>query len=164
MIRRNRRPDWRRIKTLRSYTVEEAAALLGVHRNAVRHWIRKAGLPAMTDRRPHLVRGTDLVAFLKGRRESKRQRCGPSEFFCLKCREPRRAAGGMVEYKPTTSLRGTLLGICPACEGLMRRFTSRDRLKAFSVDSEQRVAPAQGSLVDTPMPALSCASEHKEPV
>jgi len=32
MIRRNRRPDWRRIKTLRSYTIDEAANVLHVHR------------------------------------------------------------------------------------------------------------------------------------
>ena len=39
----NRRIDPRRIKTHFPYTVEEAANALGVHKNAVRKWI-KGGL------------------------------------------------------------------------------------------------------------------------
>jgi hypothetical protein len=84
MTRRNRRPDWRRIKTLRSYTIDEAATALRVHRNAVRYWIKRCALPVFTDHRPHLIQGGDLVSFLKGRREAKRQSCGPGQFFCLK--------------------------------------------------------------------------------
>jgi hypothetical protein len=80
MTRRNRRPDWRRIKTLRSYTIEEAATALRVHPNAVRYWIKKCALPVFTDQRPHLIQGGDLVSFLKGRREAKRQSCGPGQF------------------------------------------------------------------------------------
>jgi hypothetical protein len=34
--RRNRRPDRRRVKLLRSYTIDEVARTLGVHRNTVR--------------------------------------------------------------------------------------------------------------------------------
>ena len=65
MIRRNRKPNWRRIKTLRSYTIDEAAKALGVHRNTIRHWIKKSGLRAFTDQRPHLIQGGDLVACLQ---------------------------------------------------------------------------------------------------
>jgi hypothetical protein len=86
MTRRNRRPDWRRIKALRSYTIDEAATALRVHRNAVRYWIKRCALPVFTDQRPHLIQGGDLVSFLKGRREAKRRSCGPGQFFCLKCR------------------------------------------------------------------------------
>jgi excisionase family DNA binding protein len=97
MIRRNRRPDWRRIKTLRSYTIDEAASALQVHRNAVRYWIKKCALPVMTDRRPHLIHGAELVAFLKHQREARRRKCEPGQFFCLKCRQPQTPAAGMVD-------------------------------------------------------------------
>jgi hypothetical protein len=54
---RNRRADWRRIKGKYSYTIEEAARALNLHRNTVRNWVRRGGLPAMTGWRPHLVLG-----------------------------------------------------------------------------------------------------------
>ena len=55
----NRRPDGRRAKSLRSYSIDEIARLLGVHRNTVRHWIRN-GLPVLDDRRPNLILGSEL--------------------------------------------------------------------------------------------------------
>jgi hypothetical protein len=63
--RRNRRPDRRRVKLLRSYTIDEAARTLEVHRNTVRHWI-KAGLRVIDDKRPILILGSDLADFLLG--------------------------------------------------------------------------------------------------
>jgi transposase-like protein len=47
-MNRNRRADWRRIKAKYSYTVEEAARALNLHRNTVRNWVRRGGLAAMT--------------------------------------------------------------------------------------------------------------------
>jgi hypothetical protein len=134
MIRRNRRPDWRRIKTLRSYTIDEAASALQVHRNAVRYWIKKCALPVMTDRRPHLIHGAKLVAFLKHRREARRRKCEPGQFFCLKCRQPQTPAAGMVDYQPVSTARGVLVGMCPLCETLMRRFVSRARLPTVAAE------------------------------
>ena len=125
MIRRNRKPNWRRIETLRGYTIDEAAKALGVHRNTIRHWIKKSGLRAFTDQRPHLIQGGDLVACLQAQRAASKRRCGPGQFYCVKCRQPRRSAEGMVDYEPVTASRGALVAICPACGILMRRFISR---------------------------------------
>jgi hypothetical protein len=133
MKRRNRRPDWRRIKTLRSYTIDEAARLVQVHRNAVRYWI-KSGLPVFADRRPHLIQGGDLAAFLKERRQAKKHKCGPGQLFCLKCRLPRSPADGMVDYQPSTPTRGILVAICPVCETIMHRFTSQARLSDIAAN------------------------------
>src|SRR5262249_35590166 len=158
MIRRNRRPDWRRIKTLRSYTIDEAARALRVHRNAVRHWLKKCGLPAITDKRPYLIHGTDLVAFLKARQASQRQRCGPGQFYCLKCRQPRGSAQDMVEYQAISPLRGVLIGLCPVCETLLRRFVSHARLASIARDFNVQVKHQQESLRDTAAPNLDCHS------
>jgi hypothetical protein len=156
MVRRNRRPDWRRIKTLRSYTIDEAAAALRVHRNAVRYWMRKQDLPFFADQRPFLILGGDLVAFLKSRRRALRRTCGPGQMYCLKCKEPRTPPEGMIEYQPMTLSRGMLVGICPVCETLMRRFTSLGRLAAFEHDSHLQIAHHQERLTDTAEPRLSC--------
>jgi hypothetical protein len=48
---RKRRPNYRLVKIHRCYTVEEAARLLGTHKNTVRAWVR-AGLPTCDSKRP----------------------------------------------------------------------------------------------------------------
>src|ERR1700724_1323080 len=62
----NRRIDPRRIKTHFPYTGEEAADALGVHKNTVRMWI-KCGLAVGDDRRPTVMSGAAIRAFLENR-------------------------------------------------------------------------------------------------
>ena len=81
---RSRRPNWRGIKIHRNYEVGEAARDLRVCKGTVRRWI-KSGLPTLTDRKPMLILGEDLIAFHKAR-TGKRQTCQPNECYCVKCR------------------------------------------------------------------------------
>ena len=61
-------PNHRLLKIHRSYTVEEVASVLDVHRNSVRNWLR-SGLDAIDQRRPTLILGSVLASFLKARRQ-----------------------------------------------------------------------------------------------
>jgi hypothetical protein len=162
-MNRNRRPDWRRIKRKLSYTIDEAARTLGTHRNTVRHWVRKAGLPAMTEARPHLILGGDLVAFLRARRESRKRTCGVGEIYCLRCRLPRRPAPGLVEYQPLTSKRSRVVGICSTCEALMHRFVSIRRAAAVASEFNLQIEVHHESLADSAHPALNCDSSTPTP-
>lgn len=155
-MKRNRRPDWRRIKSLRNYTFDEAARTLGVHRQTVRHWVSYQGLPAITDQRPFLIVGSDLIAFLKKRRVDGKRMCDEGEMFCLKCRLPRKPAEGIVEYVPATASRGTLSAICPTCTTLMWRFVSASRLPDLERQFGVSLQPRQQRLDDTARPGLSC--------
>jgi hypothetical protein len=120
-----RRPDWRGIKSHRSYTVEEAARGIGVAKGTVRRWI-KQGLPSITDKKPALVLGADLIEFHRLQKKPK-QSCLPHECYCVKCRKPRSPAGGMAEYVPLTATSGNLRAICPDCLKLMyRRVANRN--------------------------------------
>ena len=62
-----RHPNHRLVKIHRNYTVEEVASLLGVHRNTVREWVKR-GLATIDRKRPMLIHGRDLAAFLQARR------------------------------------------------------------------------------------------------
>jgi excisionase family DNA binding protein len=152
---RNRRPDWRRIKGKLSYTIEEAARTLGTHRNTVRHWVRKAGLPAMTEMRPHLILGSDLVAFLRAQRASRKRRCGVGEIYCLRCRVPRRPVPGLLEYRPLTNTRGRVVGICSTCEAILHRFVSSRRAAAVAAEFSLQIEVRHESLTDSALPALN---------
>jgi excisionase family DNA binding protein len=117
-----RRHNGRRVKIHRSYTITEAAVVLGAHKHSVRRWIA-AGLPTTDGRRPFLIHGEDIRAFLKAR-EPVKQPCRPGEFYCLRCKAPRRPAGDMADYIPKTASRGLLRGICPSCDRLIHRAVS----------------------------------------
>jgi hypothetical protein len=62
-----RHPNYRLVKIHRSYAVEEIAKLFGIHKNTVRCWV-KHGLATIDDKRPMLILGHVLVAFLQARR------------------------------------------------------------------------------------------------
>ena len=83
-----RRPNHRLVKLHRSYTVEEVATLLGVHRNTVREWIKR-GLPTCDGKRPLLILGRELAAFLQARRAKNKRACLPGEIYCVRCHVPR---------------------------------------------------------------------------
>jgi excisionase family DNA binding protein len=123
-----RHPNYRRVKVHRNYTVEEAAGLLGIHKNTVRLWV-KTGLPVIADRRPILILGRDLAPFLQARRIRNKQRCQPGEIYCVRCRVPQLQAGDMAEYQPITEKCGNLAAICPACESMMNRRVSMAKLE-----------------------------------
>jgi len=115
-------------KIHRNYSVEEIAELYGIHKNSVRMWI-KQGLPTIDDKRPKLVHGQDLRAFLDNKRTKNKCSCKPGEIYCVRCREPRSPAGNMADYQPVTSELGNLVGICPSCEIMIYRRTSLAKLE-----------------------------------
>lgn len=122
-----RRDSPRHIKLHRSYTVEEIASALGVHKNSVRGW-QRAGLQPIDDCRPIMFQGGALRSFLEQRRASRKRPCRPGTLYCFKCREPRPPALDMVDWVPITSTSGNLKAMCATCETVMHR---RARLEAL---------------------------------
>jgi excisionase family DNA binding protein len=157
-MNRNRRADWRRIKSKRSYTFDEAARALGIHRNTVRHWVKKAGLPAMTGSRPYLIHGGDLVTFLQAQRTARKRSCAAGELYCLRCRAPRRPVPDLFEYRPMTKTRGRLVGMCSVCAAIVQRFVSSRSAAAVAAEFNVQIEVRHGSLVDCALPALNCDS------
>ena len=123
-----RYPNPRLVKIHRNYTVEEIANLFDKHRNTVRNWIKQS-LSTLDDKRPILILGRDLSAFLQARRAKNKQPCKAGEIYCLRCRSPKVPAGNMVDYQHVTESLGNLFGICPDCEAGMNRRTSLAKLE-----------------------------------
>ncbi len=114
-----RRHNVRRVKILRSYSLSEAAKLLGVHKLTISRWIDR-GLPLIEQKRPFLIHGSDLRAFLTAQ-QPRKQPCRAGEIYCVRCRAPKRPAGDMADYIPRTATTGLLTGICPNCESIIHR-------------------------------------------
>lgn len=118
-----KQPRLNRIKSLHSYTINEAAEVSGVSPRTIRNWAAN-GLRLMQDDRPALVRGDDLIAFIKGQRKQRKQSLPLDRFYCLGCRAPRTGAGGFAECVEHGS-RFTLIAICETCETIMRKPVAR---------------------------------------
>ena len=122
--RPKRRYALNRIKTGICYDVAEIAKLFGMHRNTVRHWLGE-GLKTIDDRRPLLIHGAALKAFLEEQQRARKHVCGLGEFFCFKCRVPRAPYGGMADVAERTAKIAKLIAICSVCETEMHRTIRR---------------------------------------
>ena len=151
---RKRHPNPRLAKIHRNYTVEEVAALFDVHKNSVRNWV-KCGLPTSDDRRPMLILGRDLVAFLHARRVKNKRPCQPGEIYCMRCRTAQRPAGDMAEYQPITSNSGNLIGICPCCESMMYRRVNLAKLVQIGANLDITMPQAVPHIGESPQPCVN---------
>ena len=151
---RKRHPNHRLVKIHRSYMVEEVADLFGIHKNTVRQWI-KAGLPIIDNKRPVLIFGQDLRAFLQGRREKNKQTCKRGEIYCVCCRAPKFPAENMADYSPVTEKFGNLKAICPDCDSIMNRRVSLARLEQVRGKLEIRFPEGMEELVERIEPTVN---------
>jgi len=152
-----RHPNHRLVKIHRSYTVEEIAELFAIHKNTVRNWV-KSGLSTSDDKRPMLILGIDLVAFLQARRTKNKRPCRPGEIYCVRCRAPKFPAASMAEYKPITEKFGNLVAICPDCGAIMNRRVSLARIGQMRGGMDISFPQALEHIVDSAKPTVNSDS------
>ena len=152
--KRRRRLNPRLAKIHRNYTVDEVARLYDVHRNTVRLWI-KQGLPTTDNRRPMLILGHDLRAFLEARRSKNRRACKPGEMYCLRCREPRAPAGAVADFERITETLGNLVAICSHCGAVMNRRVNIAKLADVSGEVAVTMTLAARHLSESNQPTLN---------
>lgn len=148
-----RRYDCRRVKIHRSYSVTEIEKLLGVHKNTVLRWMT-LGLNPIERKRPLLIHGSDLRAFLNSRKPRK-QPCRAGEIYCVKCRVPKRPACDMVDYVARSPTAGSIQGICPACQSMIYRVVKRANLDTVCAGLDVSHKGAEERIVDCPAPSLN---------
>lgn len=156
-----RRIDPRRVKRHHSYTVEEAARTLDVHKNTVRGW-RAKGLETVDRRRPLLFDGATLRAFLEKQRAGRKQPCRPGTLYCFSCRAPRPPALGMIDYVPINPASGNLKALCATCETIMHRRARRADLERIMPGIAVQMAGAQSRLKGSASPSLNCDLERMD--
>jgi hypothetical protein len=149
----------RRVKIHRSYAVDEAARVLGSHKNTVRNWLGD-GLEPIDGRRPVLIRGVELKAYLDARRRQNRSPCGPGQVYCVRCRSPKHPIPPLAEYVPITPTSGNLRACCPDCLGHIFRRVSLPRLAAATGNLTITFPDAQQRIVEGADLCLNCDLER----
>jgi hypothetical protein len=115
----------------RVYTFKMAARTVGVSEATFRKWPAQ-GLKVITDQRPYLVRGADLLEYLKNRQMANKRPMAKTQFFCMRCKAPRHASGDGINYLPTTELTGRLSGNCAVCGARIGRFCKASDLEELA--------------------------------
>jgi len=156
----NRSYNPKRAKTHFCYTIMEAADLYTVHRQTVRHWLAN-GLAPLDGRRPVLIHGSELNRFHDTRRVSRKRPCGPGELYCLGCKQPRAPAGSMVDFLPGSGGLGVVVGICPACDRMMRQNVNAKRLDALRSVLEVTTRPQPEPIGESRDARLNCHLQEK---
>ncbi len=155
-----RRVNPNTVKLHRSYSTRELATCCGVHKNTVRNW-QGEGLEPIDQSRPMLFHGATVRAFLSRRNAGRKRPCPPGTLFCFRCREPRRPALEMVEYRPLKPTSGDLCAICEACEAIMHRRVRKADLPKAMPGLAVQIAHAQQRLDRRTAPSLNCDSERQ---
>jgi transcriptional regulator with XRE-family HTH domain len=119
----------RKIKKRRSYTAKEIAGLFGLHPRTVQQWVSRDTLkPIDGSSNPYLIYGEDLTIFLDEKRQKRKCTLQDDEFYCLRCRQPRRSLPENVTKTETDTKVGKekykLIknGVCQVCGTKLYRF------------------------------------------
>lgn len=156
-----RRPNPNLVKRHRSFSVEDLAALLGVHKNTIRLW-RAEGLSPVGECRPALYHGEAVRDFLTKRNAGRKRPCPPGKLYCFGCREPRAPALGMVDFVMAKPFTGNLRAIFDVCGTLMHRRARRSSLPAVMPGVAIQYTEAPPRLRESPAPSLNCDSKELE--
>lgn len=128
-----------KLKAHRVYDVWEVSQALSCHKQTVIRWIKNDGLPADTTRKPWLIDGKDLKAFLGTRRSKATCKLALHHCYCFGCKAPREPDGKIADYTQQTPDSGRLTGLCPACGALMHKVVKRADLEAIRAKIEVTV-------------------------
>lgn len=146
--------DLRRIRRTVTYSIPEIVDLLGVHPNTVHAWFRD-GLPKVDKCRPYLVHGADLYAYLKTKRERRKQRCGKGQMFCVRCRAARYVVPGTAQIEVRNVKRVIIKAVCLVCGTRMNRAGTTAKIleyaEEFAISSK-----AKHSIEGTAIPFDHC--------
>jgi hypothetical protein len=117
------------IKSRRAYTPSEVGALLNVSNGTVYRWMKEGLRPIKKNTNPLLLYGSELKRFLSARRKNRRLTLQPDEFYCVKCRVPKRADPSSIQVTKTGKQIGKdnreqvqNTAPCKDCGTTMRRF------------------------------------------
>jgi hypothetical protein len=128
--RKKRTYNVRLIRRDLSYSISDIAELFAIYPQAVRQWI-KAGLETIDDRRPFLIHGSELIRFLGERQSRRKQHCRPEQFFCCRCRVPKRPRDGLVTIRILNQCQLCLVGRCEGCGSSINRVGSVRHLEDY---------------------------------
>jgi hypothetical protein len=156
-----RRANPNRVKLHRSYSVDELARCLDVHKNTVLHW-QANGLEPIDKCRPVLFQGAAVRRFLTQRNPNRKQPCSPGRLYCFRCRSPRAPALGMVDFVPLRPGSGNLRAFCECCKTIMHRRVRETEIADVMLGCSVKSTQGEASLSGQVGPSLNCDFNRRD--
>ena len=122
-----------RIKQWYCYDVEELCTMHKVHAQTVRQWV-KNGLLTIDRRKPTLIYGADLKAFLGKLNKAQKCQTAFDQMFCLKCRDAKPFYRQRI-YLEQARQYVRAKALCRSCRSIMNKTYKMDdipKLRACS--------------------------------
>ncbi|MBQ6736619.1 MAG: hypothetical protein IJQ90_04005 [Alphaproteobacteria bacterium] len=103
------------------YNLNEIGNITNRSEKTVREFI-KDSLKTIDNKKPFLVRGYDLIEFLKRKNIKKQHRTNFDEMFCLKCRETRTPKSKQIQIQQKESISFiSTRALCSRCGTIMNK-------------------------------------------
>ncbi len=118
-----------------SYTIQELTVILGINQKTCLRWIEEGLAMVPGQKKPILIHGGDLKIFIRQKNSKKKVVMKRHEFYCLKCKVPRRAKKGSI-----TTSGDTKKGECSVCSTKMSK-----KIKLYRKDYHIPATPVQMS-------------------
>ena len=85
-----------------SYTIREIVKVFGINQKTCLRWIAEGLATVPGQKKPILIYGSDLKTFIHQKNSKKKVTMERHEFYCFKCKVPRRAKKGSITKKDDT--------------------------------------------------------------
>lgn len=102
------------------YDLEEVAAILKVHVQTVRTWIKYEGLKTIDDRQPLLIYGLHLIDFIKKQNHKGKCKTPFDQLYCMSCKDARPAFQNIIAFEQKSN--GLCVkAVCRICKSKMNK-------------------------------------------
>jgi hypothetical protein len=118
-----------------SYTIRELAEAFGINEKTCLRWIDEGLATVPGSKKPILILGSDAKVFIRQKNSKKKVQLKRHEFYCFRCKAPRRAKRGTI-----TRCGDTKKGDCNVCNTKMTR-----KIKPYQKDYHIPITPVQMS-------------------
>ncbi len=118
-----------------SYTINELAKVYEMDKKTCLRWIEEGLRIVPGGKKPILMLGSEIKAFIRQKNSKKKVKLKRDEFYCFKCKAPRRAKRGTI-----IKSQGSKKGVCGVCNGKMVK-----KIKPYQKDYPIPSTPVQMS-------------------
>ncbi len=131
--------DSRKISQHKSYTIKELSDLVGMSEKTCLRWIEQGLATVSGSHKPILILGNEVKKFIRNKNSGVKIKLKRHEFYCFKCKQPRRAKRGSISVSGNT--KG---GLCSVCNGKMSK-----TIHPIKKDYKIRSTPIQMSIFNS---------------